>query len=465
MAVTKILAKRMRLDKLLNYVINGDKTDEGILVSYQNCNPIKPAEQMMQTKRRFGKEDGVQAYHIIQSFKPSEITPRLAHEIGCEFAREFLTDYQVCIGTHIDKGHIHSHIAFNSVSFMTGKKYTNTFKDYYQGIRKISDRLCKENGLSVVAETDGKATSYIEWRLKKAGLLTSRELLEQDIREALSYSLDYGNFLILMEERGYTIHHGKYLSFKPYGTNKAMRAKLDGLPVTEESIRAQLNGMFDAPNTMVLSNRDNQFLPRSKAKGIIALYVHYLYILGKIGTNEAPLRLTKTLRSEIDKFEKYKEQHAFLETNGIDNREVLDSYKTNLESKLSGLEKSRVILNSKKKKRQTIYKALAVIEYMKPILSLQTGGLKPDDEAHSEYISAIKALNGLDVSSIRLEKSEVYTKIADINLEIRNIKKQLALCNNVICTLPDMEKVVYASQNIDYTSRRSRNHLSSSKNI
>ena len=170
MAVTKILAKSMRLDKLINYIRNGDKTEDEVLVSAINCTPQKAARQMLQTKERYAKEDGVQAYHIIQSFSPEEITPELAHLLGEEFSVQFLPGYEVVIGTHVDKEHIHNHIAFNSVCLKTGRKYTNTFIDYYQGIRRISDELCRENGLSAIMETGGKSLSYIEWKLHKAGL-------------------------------------------------------------------------------------------------------------------------------------------------------------------------------------------------------------------------------------------------------------------------------------------------------
>lgn len=123
MAVTKILAKRARLDVMLRYAIDGDKTQEQVLTAYHNCWPKNPYGQMMETKREMGKLDGVQGYHIIQSFADGEVTPELALEIARQFTEECLPEYQAVIGVHTNTGHIHAHIIFNSVNFITGQKY------------------------------------------------------------------------------------------------------------------------------------------------------------------------------------------------------------------------------------------------------------------------------------------------------------------------------------------------------
>ena len=164
MAITKILYRNGGLAQAIQYITNPDKTDQCVLVDHFNCDPGFAYQQMMNTKRRFHKTDGRQCYHIIQSFKPDEITPELAHEIAKRFTAEHLQGYEAVIGTHVDKGHIHSHIVFNSVNADTGIKYHSTLQNYYQQIRGISDRICEENGLSVILQ--GKSTktvSYIEW--------------------------------------------------------------------------------------------------------------------------------------------------------------------------------------------------------------------------------------------------------------------------------------------------------------
>ncbi len=187
MAITKILYRNGGLAQAIQYITNPDKTDQCVLVDHFNCDPGFAYQQMMNTKRRFHKTDGRQCYHIIQSFKPDEITPELAHEIAKRFAAEHLRGYEAVIGTHVDKGHIHSHIVFNSVNADTGIKYHSTLQNYYQQIRGISDRLCTENGLSVILQGERtKTVSYIEWLRQSKGQPTFRSMLEADLHDAIA---------------------------------------------------------------------------------------------------------------------------------------------------------------------------------------------------------------------------------------------------------------------------------------
>jgi len=126
MAVTKILPRNGGLKEAIDYVLNGDKTDGHILTAHFNCDPGREYREMMKTKLETGRLDKRQCYHIIQSFKPGEITPELALEIAKAFAQEHLDGFEVVIGTHVDRHHIHSHIVFNSVNADTGEKYHST---------------------------------------------------------------------------------------------------------------------------------------------------------------------------------------------------------------------------------------------------------------------------------------------------------------------------------------------------
>ena len=206
MAITKILPKNSRLDVLIRYVTNQDKTEEQVLTAYLNCDPGHAYQQMMDTKRAVGKTDGRQAYHIIQSFAPGEITPELAFELAQEFAKEHLAGYQVVIGTHVDRRHIHSHIVLNSVNMDTGAKYVSTRQNYYAQIRAISDRLCREHGLSVIIQGDGqKSMSYIEWLRQSKGQPTYRSMLEADLKASVEDANSIGDFFRLMERKGYEL--------------------------------------------------------------------------------------------------------------------------------------------------------------------------------------------------------------------------------------------------------------------
>ena len=218
MAITKILARKGRLDVGIRYVLNGDKTQERVLTAHLNCDPGRECRQMLDTKRAYGKEEGVMYYHIIQSFKPEQ-----ALEIATEFAKEHLPGYETVIGVHVDREHIHAHLVFNSVNADTGEKYHSNAQSYYQQIRATSDRLCREHGLSVIMEgRSGKAVSYIEWLRQSKGQPTFRSMLEADLRTAIQDANDLGHFFMLMEHKGWEISHGNRLGFRLRGQDRFM---------------------------------------------------------------------------------------------------------------------------------------------------------------------------------------------------------------------------------------------------
>lgn len=223
MAITKILARKGRLDVGIRYVLNGDKTQEQILTAHLNCDPGRELRQMLETKSQYDKEDGVQYYHMIQSFRPGEVSPELALEIARTLVEEHMPGYQAVIGVHVDKEHIHAHIIFNSVNADTGEKYHSSPQSYYRQIRAISDRLCREHGLSVILEGQGaRAVSYAEWLRQTRGQPTFRAMLEADLRDAIQDANDLGHFFLLMEHKGWEIKHGNRLGFRLRGQDRFM---------------------------------------------------------------------------------------------------------------------------------------------------------------------------------------------------------------------------------------------------
>ena len=305
MAITKILYRNGGLAQAIQYITNPDKTDQCVLVDHFNCDPGFAYQQMMNTKRRFHKTDGRQCYHIIQSFKPDEISPELAHEIAKRFAAKHLQGYEAVIGTHVDKGHIHSHIVFNSVNADTGIKYHSTLQNYYQQIRGISDRLCAENGLSVILQGERtKTVSYIEWLRQSKGQPTFRSMLEADLRDAIEDANDLGHFFLLMEHKGYEIHHGNRLGFRLRGQERYMYPERKNAAFSEENIERAIAGNLaeieaGTRPAFVPRPKPQPYRPHPKYKGFLALYYHYCYLLGRIEKRQYPPRMTPHLRKEI----------------------------------------------------------------------------------------------------------------------------------------------------------------------
>ena len=447
MAVTKILARNARLDQAIQYVLNGDKTDYQILTAHQNCDPGREYRQMMDTKREVGKLDGRQCYHIIQSFKPGEITPELALEIAEEFAAEYLADYEVVIGTHVDKGHIHSHLVFNSVNTQTGEKYHITTQEYYRQIRTISDRLCRAHGLSVIMEGQPtQAVSYIEWLRQSRGQPTFRSMLEADLRTAIEDANDLGHFFLLMKHLGWEISHGSRLGFRLRGQERFMIPGRKNRLFTEEGIMAAIQGNLATGQRPAIIYRPpfQPYKEHPKYTGLMALYVHYLYVLGKIEKQQYPPRMTPRLRKEVMRFDRIQEQFLFLRDNDITTPEGMASFRERMEETLDTLTKQRTILNVRKKKRKKLYNALADVSALTQVKELYDEGLSGMETEFSRYMEARTVLEqcGIPLERITAEKAELYEQLAQVNREIRAIRKKLALCEEMQNCLPQMQRMV-----------------------
>ena len=247
MAITKIHPIKSTLNLAIDYIVNGDKTDEQILVSTHKCHQETAHTQFLRTRNDAGTKGNVLARHLIQSFLPGETTPEIAHQIGMELCKKILkNEYEFVLSTHIDKGHIHNHIIFNNVNMVTGRCYQSNKKSYHQ-IRYQSDKLCKENNLSVIDEfyesykkkykTDGK--SWHENEHAKRGT-SWKSRLQFDIDRMIKQSKDWDDFLKKMADLGYQIKYGKHIAFKPKDTLRFTRSKTIGEDYTEERLKERI---------------------------------------------------------------------------------------------------------------------------------------------------------------------------------------------------------------------------------
>ena len=448
MAVTKILARRGGLRQAIDYVLNGDKTEEQVLTAAQGCLAATACHDMSAVKQRWNKTGGVQLYHIIQSFRPGEIRPELALEIAQEFVREHLPGYQAVIGVHTDRDHIHAHIVFNSVNQLTGEKYHSSARSYYQQIRGISDRLCREHGLSVLLSGEpAKAVSYVEWLRQSKGQPTFRSLLEADLRTAIQDANDLGHFFLLMEHMGYEIHHGGRLGFRLRGQERFQYPGRRDPLFTEDGIRAAIRGNLAEIEAgrrpaVIARPRYQPYQKYPKYRGLLALYVHYLYLLGKIEKREYPPRMTPRLRREVMRFERYREQFAFLRENGITDEAEMERFQTRTEETLAKLTKQRTILHVRKRRWQDLYTALADAEALAPSKALYEEGLTGMEAEFERYMKAVTLLEDCGIPRERLmeEKVEVYEQLAELNREIRSERRKLALCREIRQQAPAMEE-------------------------
>lgn len=233
------------MSKAIAYILNPEKTDEKLLVSSYGCASETAAREFEWT-RKIAEQKGMNpvriiARHVIQSFEIGEVTPELAHEIGKQFADEILGGkYEYVLTTHIDKDHVHNHLIFNAVDFMDYHAY-KSYKRIYYDMREVSDRLCKEYGLSVIPPSQNKGMGYKEYTEAKRGT-SWKQKLKQTIDRLVITAKDYDDFLRLMQEAGYEIKTGKYISFRAEGQERFTRSKTIGENYTEERIKERIAG-------------------------------------------------------------------------------------------------------------------------------------------------------------------------------------------------------------------------------
>ena len=382
MAYDKIITVRSRLDHCVDYVLNHEKTDMAAVLDYIgrtdknalpdgrsvletaiNCDLESAYQDMQETKRRWGKPGGVLGYHLIHAFAPGEVTPKQAHEIGVEFASRLLGDrYEAVISTHLDRDHLHCHILFNSVSFVDGAKYKNTFKDYYGDIRGISNEVSRTHGLSVIEPGEG-GRHYAEWDAEAQGRPTLRALVRQDIEAAIASAYTMKTFWQQLEELGYTVKRGanvKHTAVKPPGGQRFFRLDSLGGGYTEANIQARLSGVRsgEAPPSAPASpsfhplvqplTPGRRYRPKGgipgrprKLKGLLALYFKYLYLLGAVPKRRPKKRAAFVSRAEIIKFDRYQEQFQYLMKNRIETADQLSMQYDALQASIDALTDQR----------------------------------------------------------------------------------------------------------------------------
>lgn len=386
MATTKIWAVKSRVDHVLEYAENKDKTrnDAWSEVDYQsmrdvmdyamndaktekqyyvsgiNCSPDTARREMQGTKYAFGKEDGILAFHGYQSFKPGEVTPDLAHEIGIKLAEELWPDHQVIVATHLDKEHIHSHFVVNSVS-LHGRKFYAT-KASYRQMRAASDRLCKEYGLSVITEhQEYYPKHYAEWDAEQNGQPTWRSSIKVDMDEAIKYSMTFQQFISEMKKKGYVLERrGSFLRIKAPGMQRFVRLRSLGAGYSEEAIQRR-----------ILRHRYPEVPPRKKVphprkvlfhgdfrlqkitwKGLRALY--YFYIRKLRQSQRKPIEaIPDCLRVDLRHLDAISEQSKFLVRYNLDTGEQVEALKARLMRQLSDLQQEQKDLTNEKRRKST----------------------------------------------------------------------------------------------------------------
>lgn len=428
MAVTKVFAIKRRMDDRVKYAVNREKTALDSKIVYAtnpektehvfftdalNCDSVDTAFQEMQsTKRRFGKMGGVLGYHFIQSFAPGEVTPEQAHEIGMEFARRMFGErYEVVIGTHLDKAHLHNHIVINSVSFVDGQKYHSSPESYYNAVRGTSDELCRENDLSVITP-QGKGKHYGEWKAEQNGRPTVRSIIREDIDRIIGEAYTYQTFLLLLQRNGYEIKSGpnrKYTAVRPPGAKRFIRLDSLGEGYTEEAIKQRLmgqrSGTTQKPKQPVCHTKRYRVkgklscYPKRKITGFLALYFRYVYLLRGARRAKPSYRAAFSIRKEVIRLERYQKQFQYLMAQNITTPAQLAEQISTLETEIAKLTEERNPLYGERR-------------------------AAPDEEA----------------------KTQCTAEIDRHTASLREKRRELALCRRIQADIPQVREQVQEAQ-------------------
>jgi hypothetical protein len=385
MAVTKIWAVHSRLDHLINYVGNtektanpdygdlaavleyaGDdvKTEQKYFVSGVNCQPETAYHSMRESLAKNEKPIRVLAYHGYQSFAEGEVSAEAAHEIGVKLAQELWGDkFQVLVATHLNTGKFHNHFVLCSTSYIDGRRF-NCCKDSYRRMRQASDRLCHEYELSVVKQPRrGRTKNNGEVQAEREGRPTWRGIIKAEVDEAISQSMTEDHFVMNLKRRGYEVKLGKDISVRPPGKERFFRLERNfGAAYSRQGImrqmRAQGRPKFPEPERkrrVVKVKCRGNLKTAPKITGFRALYFHYLYLMGKLparnqtgAVRQRPAnKVPFVYREDLLKIDKISKEVTLLFRHRIDTAEQLSMYKEGRVSELAGLVEQRQGLRNK----------------------------------------------------------------------------------------------------------------------
>ena len=423
MAVSKLWPVTNNLSKVINYATNSEKTSKDVYTEEQyqalkdvlsyakdeekteqefyvegiNCNPSTARDQFISIKQAYDKEDGIQAYHGYLSFKEQDISPSLAQKIGMEFAKEVWGDrFQVVVTTHLNTKHLHCHYVINSISFKDGKRLWGNEKAWFK-FRLVADKICEKYGLYYNPSPNRSKQSSYYYNLEKAGMPTRYDLARKAIDEAISHSTNLKAFDYALTQMGY-VHSlsesRKYWTIIPKGYSKPIRLKNLGDNYTEEAIRKRLienqrinispfENKYYKPRQYTLPTRQDKI---QKKSGIYRLYLYYCYKLGYLPKykKQNVSRLHYYLKEDLMKIDKISMETRLLARENVSTIEQLFSYKNSIEKEIESLVDIRE--------------------------SLRRNVRKNADET---------------------EISKIKDKISDSTRKIRELRKEITLCDGI----------------------------------
>ena len=397
--------------------MNPEKTQGGRLVGAINCQTDMAFEQMMDTKKQFGKTDKRQGYHIILSFKEDEVEPDRAFEITQKFVAEYLGDaYEAVFVVHDNTDHVHSHIVFNSVSFVDGKKYRYEKGDWAKYIQPITNKLCQEYGLSIIDVEDGSKEkqheNYKDWSEYREGSFVWADMIKRDLDACILQANDFSGFLELLSEKGYEVKQGKYLAVRPQGMTRFRRCKTLGENYSQEAIVERIAkedlSFYQSQNEERQAAIVKCYVKRyhrAKMSGLQKRYYAKLYRIGKL--KKKPYSQVWKYKDDIRKMHKLQEEYLFLVNHDIHSADELVSVISSLTDKRKEVsaEKSRIY-----KARERSRELFDIADDMKELEPAEKSFLQGDEFFTDEHLQWETLKQKLLSQGYSLEEVEALRK-------------------------------------------------------
>ena len=356
------------LKYLMDYAENPDKTEQRYLISGVNCLPELAYERMMETKRRYGKQGGIVAYHGYQSFKPGEVTPEQCHALGVELAKRLWGDkYEVLVASHRDHDHLHNHFVVNSVSFKDGEKFHCPPYYHNKVMAPESDNLCREHDLSVVRNPQRKRAPYVAYMAEKKGKLSHRALLKMDIDDAIEDCGAPKYFRLALERRGYTYVRGDdymHPSVMAKGWARPIRIDSLGSYYTPEAIERRIiacnNYQYRYRPTHPPLYRILERKRKQEEPGLIELIFMIVFELFGIDTsgNEIPNNnyqepLSPVMRQEQINLDRYMQTVNLINRNDLDTADKVQAFIDKKEAEMELLLSARDKIDNRRRRATT----------------------------------------------------------------------------------------------------------------
>jgi len=451
LAISKILHMKdsgnsfhaRHLKRALDYVMNPEKTQRGRLVGAVNCQADMAFEQMIDTKKQFGKTDKRQGYHIILSFKEDEVEPDRAFEITQKFVAEYLSDaYEAVFVVHDNTDHVHSHIVFNSVSFVDGKKYRYEKGDWAKYIQPITNKLCQEYGLSIIDVEDGSKEkqheNYKDWSEYREGSFVWADMIKRDLDACILQANDFRGFLELLSEKGYEVKQGKYLAVRPQGMTRFRRCKTLGENYSQEAIVERIAkedlSFYQSQNEEKQAAIVKCYVKRyrrAKMSGLQKRYYAKLYRIGKL--KKKPYSQVWKYKDDIRKMHKLQEQYLFLVRHKIESAEELVSVLDNLTDKKKEASKEKSKTYKAKERFKDIFDKAEQIRGLDDAESCyQSGDTFFEDEHNAwERLNTELLAQGYSVEEVESLRKKYESKYAQDCKAERAVSKELNLGRSI----------------------------------